>query len=317
MSKIDVHHHTVPDFYKKLLASGNTPVGHTIPPWSPEASVDLMDRLHVDKAILSLSAPGPIIAGNVNDVHHLARRWNNYAAELRVEWPTKFGFFAAIPELTDPGGAIAEIKYAFESLKTDGITLFSSYHGKYLGAKEFEPVWAELDKRHAVVHIHPTTSRGASSATPFLPLPLLDYPHESARTASDLVLSGRKRQFPNCKVILSHAGGTLPYVAERVAALSNTVFAGLLDNNSPRGDQIIEDLKTFYFDLALSGSANVLDTLLKWAPHERILYGSDFPFAGGVEESFDTALESYGMGDNLRAMCYRDNALCLFPRLRS
>lgn len=317
MTKVDVHHHILPDFFEKVLAAANIRVGASIPHWSPEASLELMNKLHISTAILSLSAPGAMIAGSSSQVRDLARSWNDYAATIRNEQPDKFGFFAALPALTDVEGAMKEMKRAFESLNADGITLFTSYGGKYLGAKEFEPIWAELDERHAVVHIHPIHSQEAHFTTPFLPQPLIDYPHESARTASDLVLSGRKRQYSNCKIILSHGGGTLPYIAERLSALSNTVFAGLLDDNSPRGDQIMEDIKTFYFDLAISGSANVLDTLLKWAPQDRILYGSDFPFAGGVEESFDSALEGYDMDDKLRGMRYRENALTLFPRLRS
>ncbi len=317
MAKVDVHHHILPEFYGKLLALANIPVGTSIPRWSAEVSLGLMDKLHIGTSVLSLSAPGAMIAGDADQVRSLARRWNEYAAEIRSHYPGKFAFFAALPGLTDQAGAMAEIKHALDDLQADGITLFTSYGGKYLGAKEFEPVWAELNERHAVVHVHPIHSREAPFTTPFLPQPLIDYPHESARTASDMVLSGRKRQVRNCAIILSHAGGTLPIISERLVSLSNTIFVGLLDENSPRGDEILEDLKSFYFDLAISGSANVLDTLLNWAPQDHILYGSDFPFAGGVEKSSDTALEGYEMTDGLRRMIYTENALKLFPRLRS
>ncbi|KAI4189027.1 MAG: hypothetical protein LQ348_003850 [Seirophora lacunosa] len=317
MAKIDVHHHILPDFYQDVLAQANIPVGTPIPKWSPEASLKTMDALHIGTSILSLSAPGAMIAGDPPKVRALARQWNEYAASIRVDQPDRFGFFGALPGLTDMQGAIAEIKHTLDHLDADGITLFTSYDGKYLGAKEFEPIWAELDRRRAVVHIHPVHSRGAPFTSPFLPQPLIDFPHESTRTASDLVLSGRKRQYPNCKIILSHAGGTLPYISERLVALGNSIFASTRDDNSPRGDQIMDDLKTFYFDLAISGSANVLDTLLKWAPPHHILYGSDFPFAGGAEHSFDSKLENYIMDVPLRQMCYRDNALTLLPRLGS
>ncbi|KAL9598999.1 MAG: hypothetical protein Q9219_004113 [cf. Caloplaca sp. 3 TL-2023] len=257
-----------------------------------------------------------MIAGDREQVRCLARKWNHYAYDLRTANPGRFGFFATLPGLMDLEGAMAEIQHALGELQADGITLFTSYGGKYLGAQEFEPIWAALDKHHAVVHIHPIHSSEAPFATPFLPQPLIDYPHESARTASDLVLSGRKRQYPDCKVILSHAGGTLPYIAERLTTLSNSLFRRVLTENSPRGDQIMEDLKSFYFDLAISGSANVLDSLLKWAPQDRVLYGSDFPFASGVEEYFDSALEGYDMDDTSKELYCRNNALALFPRLR-
>ncbi|KAL8898071.1 MAG: hypothetical protein Q9207_006887 [Kuettlingeria erythrocarpa] len=205
IAKVDVHHHILPDFYEKLIALANIPVGTSIPHWSPEVSLDLMDKLHIGTAVLSLSAPGAMIAGDADQVRRLAGRWDEYAAE-------------------------------------------------------------KLNERHAVVHVHPIHSREAPFTTPFLPQPLIDYPHESARTASDMLLSGRKRQVPNCVIIPSHAGGPLLIISERLVSLSNTVFVGLLDKNPPRGDEMLEDLKSFYFDLAISGSANVLDTLLEWAP---------------------------------------------------
>ncbi|KAL8998311.1 MAG: hypothetical protein Q9169_002625 [Polycauliona sp. 2 TL-2023] len=316
--KVDVHHHIIPDFYKQVLSGIDLSAKILYPSWTPEASLAFMDNHHIDTAILSLSAPGASIAGSRDNVRALVRRWNNYAYELCSAYPKRFGFFAALPGLHDLDGAISEIKYVFDSIKADGVTLFTSYDGHYLGSKAFEPIWAELDKTCAVVHVHPNHSFAAPFTTPFLPQPFIDYPHETGRTASDLVLSGRKRQFPSCKVILSHAGGTLPYLADRISVLSETIFAGILDaEHSPRGgEQVMEDLKSFYFDLALGGSSTVLDLLVNWAPRDHILYGSDYPFAGGAADRFDAALESYSMDSQGKRMCYQENALDLFPRLR-
>lgn len=315
--KIDVHHHIIPTFYHEILASLNIPVGTAIPSWSIDSSTKLMDKLHIDTAILSLSAPGAIIAGSQDAVRRLVRKYNDHAYELRAANPARFGFFASLPSLTDQEGTLAEIDHAFEHLQADGITLFTSYEGKYLGAKEFQPVWDRLNQVKAVVHVHPIHSGEAPFTTPFLPQPLIDYPHETARTASDLVLSGRKHQFPDCKIILSHAGGTFPSLTERLTVLATTLFKGLLEEGSPRGDQIMEDAKSFYFDLALGGSSNVLDTLLNWAPQDHILYGSDFPYAGEEAKYFDGCLHKYEMEDQVRSKCLQENALALFPRLRS
>ncbi|KAL8946953.1 MAG: hypothetical protein Q9222_006718 [Ikaeria aurantiellina] len=311
--KIDVHHHIIPDFYRDLLAQLTGPGGISPPSWSREASLEMMDRLNIDRAILSLSAPGALIAGTREDVRALARRWNDHAAEMRALDPLAFGFFAALPGLGDQVGTIAEIQYAMGQLKAEGVTLFTSYAGQYLGAKAFEPIWAELDKHHAVVHVHPIHVPGTPSAAPLLPQPLIDYPHETARTASDLVLSGRKRQYPKCKIILSHAGGTLPSIAERVAVLRATVFSGVFKDQHPSSGEIMEDFKSFYFDLALGGSAGVLNSLIGWAPSDHILYGSDFPFAGAATQHFDTSLKQYATEQPAAEGFYRENALTLFP----
>lgn len=276
-----------------------------------------MRELNIETAMLSLSAPGPMIGGAPDVIRALARKWNDYAFDLRAADPQRFGFFAALPGLGDLEGSLAEIKHAFEDLQADGVTLFTSYQGKYLGAEEFAPVWAALDEYHAVVHVHPIHSREAPFTTPFLPQPLIDYPHETARTASDLILSGRKRQVPQCKIILSHAGGTLLCLAERLAVLTTSLFQQLLEDHSPRGDQIMEDAKSFYFDLALGGSANVLDSILKWAPLDHVLFGSDFPYAVSEAKYFTGCMESYEMDAGLRKKLYQENALKLFPRSRN
>ena len=278
-----------------------------------------MTKLSISTSVLSLSAPGAEIAGtpakgNAAAGRALAREWNDYSASIRAHQPDKFGFFGALPSLTDVDGAIEALKYALDELKADGITLFTSYDGKYLGDKDFEPVWAELDKRNAVVFIHPCHTPSATWASSQLPQPIIDYPHETTRTACDMIISGRKRQFPSCKIILSHAGGTLPFLAWRMTALCSTLFSDLLTGDSPHGEQITEDAKSFYFDTALAGSANILDTLLKWAPRERVLYGSDFPYATVETEWSDGALEGYEMDEEVRKAVYRENALELFPR---
>ncbi|CAL8574616.1 hypothetical protein XPA_000570 [Xanthoria parietina] len=310
--EVDVHHHIVPDSYKQVLSGVDLSAKIKFPSWSPKASLAFVNDHHIDTAILSLSAPGAVIAGSRDDVRALVRKWNDYASELCSAHPNRFGFFAALPGLEDLEGAISEIHYIFRQLKADGVTLSTSYAGQYLLAKEFEPVWAALDEARAVVHVHPNHSFAAAFTTPFLPQPLVDYPHETTWTASDLVLSGQKRQFPNCKVILSHAGGMLPYLADQISVLATTICGGTLDDeDSSRGsEKVMADLKSSYFDLALGGSSTVLDLLINWAPRDHVLYGSDFPFAGGAGEPFEATLASYPT-----EMCYQANALDLFPRL--
>lgn len=77
----------------------------------------------------------------------------------------------------------------------------------------------------------------------------------------------------------------------------------------------VEDAKSSYFDVALSGRGSILDSLLKWAPKERVLYGNGFPYATAEAEWSDKVLEGYEMDGGMReAICW-ENALRLFPRL--
>lgn len=133
--KIDVNHHTLPEFYRTALSSAGDVSGAPVQPWSLDASSSLMTKLSISTSILSLSAPGAEIAGSpakgdAASGRALARKWNDYAVSLRANQPDKFGFFGALPSLTDVEGAIEALKYALDELKADGITLFTSYDGK-------------------------------------------------------------------------------------------------------------------------------------------------------------------------------------------
>lgn len=317
-SKIDVHHHSLPSFYCEAVAKSIDVSGAPAPGTTIQDSINLMDKLDVSTSIISLSAPGAEIAGSVEGSRALARQYNDYAYAFRASDPTRLGFFAALPSLNDMEGCIAEIKYALDEQRADGVTLFSSYGGKYLGHPDLIPLWFQLNARRAVVFIHPTHTPSGEWASPSLQQPIIDYPHETTRTACDLIMSGRKRQNPKCKIILSHGGGTLPFLAERLRNLAPTIFAKSQVQDAPKGEEIVDDAKSFYFDTALASTANILDSLLKWAPKEQILFGSDFPFAFNETIEFYTEkLEDYEMDDQARQMLYRNNALELFPRLRN
>ena len=271
-----------------------------------------MDTLGTSHAILSVTAPGADILQGP-DAAKLARAINEHGASLARSNP-RIGFFAAMPSLLDTTAALEELRYAFDELGADGVTLFTRYgrDNHYLGHPDFAPIWAELNARAAVVFVHPTSGASVQLVNPTLPLPMLDYPQETTRAAADLIVTGTKRANPRCKIILSHGGGTLPYLVGRLAMYS-IVYP---DRGSYA--QIVEDAKSFYFDTALSTEKHVLDFLLLWAGPERILFGSDFPYAPTEAiKHFRKQLDEYEMSEEDRKKVYRDNALALFPRLQN
>ena len=235
----------------------------------------IMKRLGIKTAILSATAPGAcILEGQAS--FDLARRLNEYGAELVAKEPQKFGFFASLPSLIDTEAALAEIAYSLDVLHADGVTIFTSYGNNhtYLGHPSLEPIWAELNRRKAVVFVHPTHPVDTTPVNSKLPQPALDYPHETTRSAMDMILMGTRAKYPDCKVILSHAGGTLPYLLTRVATPMRKVpdFA-VSHRMGTTHDSVFEDFRSFYFDLALSSSPHVMDMALKMIPHDHILYG--------------------------------------------
>lgn len=285
--------------------------------WSIDGTNQMTKKLDISTSILSLSAPGPEVLSDTQGARSLARQYNEWASKTRQVDPSRFGYFAAVPGLNDTNGCIAEIRYALTNLHADGVYLFTTYDGKYLGDAAFESIWKELNDHSAVVFIHPTIAKRSKLASGMMQSPGFDFAHETGRTAAHMIVTGMKRRYPRCRVILSHAGGTLPILSERLAQLESHLFVDTLGADSPKtADEILADAKSFYFDLDLAGTSNVLNMLLRWPPHERILYGSDYPYAIAEAEYNIRKMEEYDMPATDRKDYYVGNSLNLFPRLR-
>ena len=278
-----------------------------------------MEEHSIGSAILSLTSPGvSILDGEASS--QLAREVNEYAAEIRDSSPSSFGFFATIPppinnDNTDnTAAALAEIAYALDVLHADGVTLFTRYGpgNGYLGHDAIEPVWADLSKRQAVVFIHPTSIADAHAAVEKVPQPVIDYPHETTRAAVDLIINNRLRDYPDCKVILSHAGGTIPYLVARAAhLLADSKFM------EKTAEEFIEDARKFYYDVALSTNEYPLGLLRKFVKRENILFGTDYPYADQKTIASNVAWMNAAeteMDEEEEWDLRRGNAIALFPR---
>lgn len=280
-----------------------------------------MQRVGVQTAVLSVTAPGACILPDRQARAQLARQLNEYSADVRDKEPGRFGFFVSLPDILDTEDALAEIAYGLDTLKADGVTLFTRYGSSntYLGHPDVEPIWAELNRRQCVVFIHPTHPVDTNPVNPKLPQPSIDYPHETTRTAMDMITNGTRLKYPACKVILSHAGGTLPYIISRVTTpMKKAPNFAVSHRIGTTHDKAIDAFRSFHFDLALSSSPQVLDVLLKLVPHDHILYGSDFPYAPiTAYPAFLDELEVYEMNPELRNKINYGNALKLFPQLAS
>lgn len=333
---IDVHHHLVPPFYaagkfktcdlslvsEKLTCelaitdAGGDPSGWSTPIWTLEGSEDLMKSLSIGTTIFSITAPGPCIVQGEASVK-LARTCNEFTASIRDKDPSKFGFFVSLPDLLfNKEAALEELRYGLDVLHGDGVILFTRYgnDNHYLGHPDLAWIWDELDARKAVVFIHPTTPVDKNRASPFMPQPMIDYPFETTRTAVDLIVSNTMKTHRNCKIILSHAGGMLPWIAYRPAVMIPFVDSPL--NKST--EEFLEEASSFYFDLALSTAEPVVELLLKFAKPGHVMYGSDFPYAptGGIEW-FAKSLRNQRFGAREEYNVSRGNAEVLFPRLNS
>src|SRR5271170_1668864 len=168
MFTIDVHHHIRPDVFWRATNDAHSPVGGILPaPWSKESTLSYMDDAGTDVAITSISTPG-VHMGDDAAARDLAKQVNEISAKLIHDRPDRFGGFAAVP-LPDVDGALRALEYGLDVLKLDGVVLFSNARGIYLGDKRFDVLFQELQRRRAVVFVHPNISHDPSAHSLALP----------------------------------------------------------------------------------------------------------------------------------------------------
>ncbi|CAO2647218.1 Nn.00g081400.m01.CDS01 [Neocucurbitaria sp. VM-36] len=297
-TRIDIHSHFLPPFYRTALAEN----GHAypdgmpgIPEWSLERHLEMMSTANVSKSILSISSPGThIVPGNDSLGKTLTRQCNAYAAELKRTHPQKFGYWAALP-LPSVDAALEEIEKANQE-GADGFSLMTNYHGNYVGAPALDPIFDKLNEIGATVFIHPTkpcikhgnetSSTETTDALPFgshYPIPIFEFFFDTARAVVNLFSTGTIDRCPNIKFIIPHSGGALPPIMTRFIQFSSVVPGGRVLEAATVRKQLEEQ---FYFDLAgfvfdgESGGNGQLKAFVEGfeISHEKLLYGSDFPF---------------------------------------
>ncbi|MFZ3330275.1 MAG: amidohydrolase family protein [Candidatus Acidiferrales bacterium] len=309
---IDVHHHIVPPFYlaenrDRIVAAGGGRISPAFLIWTPELMIAAMDKSSVATAVLSL-APVAFWYGDRAAAARMSRRVNEYAADLVRNHSGRFGHFAIIP-LPDTEASLHEIEYACGVLKADGVTLLTSYDDKWLGHSDYEPVFEELNRRKAVVFVHPTTPLCCRTLLPDVPPVILEIPQDTTRAVTNLVFTGTLAKFRDIRFIFSHAGGDVPMVVGRMQQYAPKSIA----EKAPNG--IEYELKRLHYDIAGTAFRPAIAALTSLVPTTQILFGSDNPFvplantAEGMTQLGLTAVDLKRIG--------RDNALTLLPQLKT
>lgn len=305
---IDIHHHFAPPAWvaevkgRPLLQAANTK-------WTAAQSIDDMDRGGVAAAMVSITNPG-LWFGDAAVTRRLARACNDFGAKLVQDYPTRFGLFAAMP-MPDVDATLQEIAYAYDTLKVDGVGLLTSYGDTWLGNAAYRPVMEELNRRKAVVHVHPTAANCCRNLAyaPGVAPGSMEYGTDTTRAIMGITFSGDAARFPGIRFIWSHAGGTLPFLAGRISGAANNAKDRL-----PNG--LMPELKKFYYDLAGAANAGAVASLLQLVTPSQVLFGTDFP-PGGTSRDVARAIAELPFFNprDLQAI-YRDNAVALLPRLR-
>jgi predicted TIM-barrel fold metal-dependent hydrolase len=287
---IDLHQHVIPDFYWTASnEDGNAAGGITPPRWSLDRAIAYLDEAEIDVAVPSISTPG-VHFGDDAAARTLARRVNEYLAEIRRDRPDRFGGFAALP-LPDVEGSLEALAYALDVLELDGVSLMTNAGGSYLGDTRFDPIFAELQRRGALVFVHPTASPDPIAHSLGLPDALLDYPVDTSRAIAKLHYSNTFARTPDVKYVFSHAGGTVPFLASRFAIVDAMNVIGGADE---RGS-FAETARRLYWDTASAFSDPVLHLLRSVTGLGNVVFGTDYPYPhddisiGGLRKLRSTA----------------------------
>jgi predicted TIM-barrel fold metal-dependent hydrolase len=304
--RIDVHSHVAPPAL--LTALGGQRLGANLATWTVEKSLADMDGAGLSTAMISIAPAGNPFGDPATSVR-LTHESNQYIAKLVADHPGRFGLFAALP-LPNVDASLAEVAYAFDTLKADGIALFTNYGDKWLGDPAFNPVFEELNRRRAIVYTHPNTANCCGNLLPGIGEGIIEWGTDTTRAIARIVFGGAAARYPNVRLIFSHAGGTMPFLIERFVNLAKTPqYASQL----PDGFSAVA--RRFYYDTAQTSNPAAMSALSKVVPISQIVFGTDFPFRNAAEHV--NGLKNCGVfsAADLQAID-RQNALQLLPRLR-
>jgi predicted TIM-barrel fold metal-dependent hydrolase len=305
--RIDVHSHVAPPAL--LRAVGAQRLGAGLASWTPERSLADMDGAGLSTSMISI-APAGNPFGDPATAVGLTHECNEYIARLATDHPGRFGLFAALP-LPNIEASLAEVAYAFDTLKADGIALFTSYADKWLGDPAFNPVFEELNRRRAVVYTHPNTANCCGNLLPNIGEGIIEWGTDTTRAIARIAFGGAAARYPNVRLIFSHAGGTMPFLVERFVNLAKTAqFAPQF----PEGFTGMAG--KFYYDTAQTSNPAAMSALSKVVPISQIVFGTDFPFRNAAEHV--KGLKDCGVFSptDLQAID-RQNALRLLPKFRA
>ena len=304
---IDVHSHFIPpSVIPQLDARSLGPMAG----WTAAKTLEEMDRSGVSTVITSTAPAGGDAFGDPATAVRLARECNDYAASLAADHPGRFGVFTNVP-MPNIDATLREIAYGFDTLKADGVALFTNYGDKFLGDPAFNPVFEELNRRNAVVYTHPQVADCCKNLIAGVGYASIEFGTNTTRAIAQVVFGGAAARYPNVRLIWSHGGGTMPYLVERFTLMAQSAQ---LAPKFPQG--FVGVAAKFYYDTAFVENAAAMSALRKVVPMSQIVFGTDYPYRSFADNVKDLNECGVFSAPELR-LIHRDNAAPLFPRFKA
>jgi 6-methylsalicylate decarboxylase len=310
---IDVHSHAIFDFQVHLAGAKWQGAAAGLPDWSMDGALELMNKYGISTSIISCpNAANDFLNQAGRDT---ARRVNEAIAELMVKHSTRFGGMATLPA-RDIDGCLAEMEYALDVLKLDGVCTACNVNDVYMGDDVYDPWFEEMNRRGVTLFIHPTVHSSFPSTSLGLAPSMFEFMFDTTRMLANMVVTGKKKRFSNMNMITTHAGGTMPFLVERFQTLETFYGAGK-GRETVSATEVKEVLGSFYYDLT-SGTSNAqLLALLELIPTSQILMGVDIPFLPHytIGEAIKAVGSYPGFTDADLELIAHGNATRLYPEL--
>jgi predicted TIM-barrel fold metal-dependent hydrolase len=319
--RIDAHSHfTSPGWFKELEAANLVPAARK--GWTPARSIEFMDKAGAETALISTGQAGGAFTSDrlakrgisavdaMESVKRLARESNEYGAKMVSDYPNRFGLFASLP-MPDVDASMKELEYARDTLKVDGAFLPTSWGNKYIGDKSFEPLLAELNRRKMVVYTHPTDAACCINIIPGLVPNTIEYGTDTTRMIMSLIVSGAALKYPNIQWIFSHAGGSMPFLIERIIGGRGDLAQILARPAEPNSK--LAQLRQFHYDTAQSSNPVAMTALKRVVGISQIVFGTDFPYSN-MSDHVKGLAECGAFNAQELQMIYRNNVAKMLPK---
>jgi predicted TIM-barrel fold metal-dependent hydrolase len=278
-------------------------------PWTVSRSLEQMDRFGIATALMSMTQQGNILYDGTENGRTAVRTCNEFGARLMHDYPRRFGLFASIP-FPDVEGSLKEIEYAYDTLKCDGIGIYTNDNqGRWAGDPHLDPIWQELNRRKAVVYMHPWVPACCNQLNYGASPLMAEVEFDTTRAVTSLLVNGVMFRYPSVTLITVHAGGTLPVLTGRMQNRWPADAAKYVPNG------LAAELKKLYYDVAHATFQMPMAALLKLVPPTQLLFGTDY-FPEGVSTTVNE-IPSLQLSRDVLDMIERRNAERLFPRFRA
>ena len=266
--------------------------------------IEDMDRVGVDVQVLSLSTPN-VYFTDAERQSAVAIRVNDMYAELISRYPNRFKGFASIP-MHDSDAALAELDRTLGELRLNGVILQSNLGGLALTEPRFRPFFEEANRRELCIFVHPILPPNPEPYAEYCLGPIVGFPSDTTLAVAKLCYSGMLRELPDIRWIIGHAGGTIPWLMER------------LDNgyrDFPECREHIDELpsaylKRLYYD-TVTFSQHTLGMLESMVGADHMVMGSDYPHLLGSIDRAVSSIEDMPTDDMKKEKIFSGTALSI------